>query len=486
MKHICSIAWLVPLLELAIAARAPIKKTLTGHIDPSQVFSFVYVPFEVEVGTTSIYVVQNYSNKGRGNALDLGVFDQRGYQMMDAQSGTTGSRGWSGGFRNNFTITPTWATPGYNPGAIEPGIWNVVLGPYESVPDGIDWQLDIEMSFDPVDSWFAPDYATTDLDPLCNDCQEDSAFIWLRGDFHMHTVYSDGKYTPDQQIHNALAQNLSFIFFSDHNTDTSNQIIGAYQASLAPDLLVGRAIEVTTRSGHWQAVGLDRGQIIEWRYKPDDNPGFAAAAHQVHRVGGFVSANHPFATCPACNWSLGWEETDAVEVWNAQWDEKDQQAVQKWQELLVDGKFLTAIGGSDSHSPPSLNGWPTTIVKARGRSQAAIVEGVKAGRAYLVQGPGMDLTFEVRVPSLDAPAQIGDKVRRTAAGAKAVLVTDGMSKLKACFVSDKGYFYNTTIEDGVRVKTGVLSGARFVRVEVRNGTTDEVLALTSPVWFLGP
>lgn len=175
-----------------------------------------------------------------------------------------------------------------------------------------------------------------------------------------------------------------------------------------------------------------------------------------------------------------------MEVWNAQWDEQDQQAVQKWQELLVDGKFLTAIGGSDSHSPPSLNGWPTTIVKARGRSQAAIVEGVKAGRAYLVQGPGMDLTFEVRVPSLDAPAQIGDKVRRTAAGAKAVLVTDGMSKLKACFVSDKGYFYNTTIEDGVRVKTGVLSGARFVRVEVRNGTTDEVLALTNPVWFLGP
>ena len=114
------------------------------------------------------------------------------------------------------------------------------------------------------------------------------------------------------------------------------------------------------------------------------------------------------------------------------------------------------------------------------------MEGVKAGRAYLVQGPGMDLTFEVRVPSLDAPAQIGDKVRRTAAGAKAVLVTDGMSKLKACFVSDKGYFYNTTIEDGVRVKTGVLSGARFVRVEVRNGTTDEVLALTNPVWFLGP
>jgi hypothetical protein len=99
MKGICSIAWLVPLLELATAARAPIKKTLTGHIDPSQVFSFVYVPFEVELGTTSIYVIQSYSNKGQGNALDLGIFDQRGYQIMDAQNGSTGTRGWSGGFR---------------------------------------------------------------------------------------------------------------------------------------------------------------------------------------------------------------------------------------------------------------------------------------------------------------------------------------------------------------------------------------------------
>jgi hypothetical protein len=65
------------------------------------------------------------------------------------------------------------------------------------------------------------------------------------------------------------------------------------------------------------------------------------------------------------------------------------------------------------------------------------------------------------------------------------LVTEGLSKLKACFVSDKGYFYNTTIKDGVRIKRDVPSAAKFVRVEVRNGTTDEVLGLTNPVWFLG-
>lgn len=488
MRLSASLLAVIPMLGAVSATRAPIKKTLTGHIDPSQVFSFVYVPFEVEPETTSIYVLQSYSSKGAGNSLDLGIFDQRGYSLMDAQNGTTGSRGWSGGFRNNFTITPSWATPGYNPGPISPGTWNVVLGPYASLPQGIDWQLDIEMGFEPVDDngYFSPAYASVNLDPICNGCAETKEFSWLRGDFHMHTVYSDGKYTPDQQINMAVHRNLSFIFFSDHNTDTSNAIIGAYQASLAPDLLIGRAIEVTTRHGHWQAVGLDRDQLIEWRYQLNDNPGYEAATHQVHRSGGFVSVNHPFANCPACNWGFpDWDHNDAIEVWNAAWDPTDQQAVQKWQQLLVDGKFTTAIGGSDAHSFPALNGLPTTIVKSRGRSQAAIVEAVKAGRAYLVQGPGMDLAFSVDIPSRSTTAEIGDKISVDAGAAgSAILSTQGLTSHKACFLTEKGYFFNTSIVDGQEIKKLVPPGSSFVRIEVRNQTDDAMVALTNPVWFL--
>lgn len=386
--------------------------------------------------------------------------------------------------RNNFTITPADATPGYNPGAIEPGVWNVALGPYQSTSAGIDWDLQIEMGFEKMESTFSPAYAQVDMDPLCNGCQETTGYTWQRGDFHMHTVYSDGQYTPTQQMQHALAQDLSFIFLSDHNTDTSNSIAGVAQSQTAPDLLVCRAIEVTTRSGHWHAAGLDREQIIEWRYKPTDNPGFAAAAEQVHKAGGFVSLNHPFADCPACNWSLDWDHNDAVEVWNSVWDSPDEKAVAKWQKLLVSGKLTTAIGGSDSHSPPSINGLPTTVVRARGRSQPAIVEAVKAGRAYLVQGPGMELAFEVQDSSLPAPAQIGDKLTTTAGG-NAVLTATGFSGQQACFVTDQGYIHNTTVVDGQAIQQAVPSGAKFIRAEVRNATSDEMLGLTNPVWFLG-
>lgn len=116
------------------------------------------------------------------------------------------------------------------------------------------------------------------MDPICNGCTEVEEFTWQRGDFHMHTIYSDGEYTPEQQFAIGQSRNLSFVFLSDHNTDTSNQIAGSVQAVHAPDLLVGRAIEVTTRYGHWHAVGIDREQVIAWRYKPGDKPGFAEAA----------------------------------------------------------------------------------------------------------------------------------------------------------------------------------------------------------------
>lgn len=93
--------------------RPPTNLTLSGHITPDQIFSFVYVPFNVSADVTSIYVLQNYSFKGAGNALDLGIFDPRGIGAIDSETGFTGSRGWSGGFRNNFTLSAADATPGY-------------------------------------------------------------------------------------------------------------------------------------------------------------------------------------------------------------------------------------------------------------------------------------------------------------------------------------------------------------------------------------
>lgn len=82
----------------ATNTRKPVHLSLSGHIDQSKVYSFVYVPFEVEEGVTSISVVQDYALKGNGSSLDLGLFDQRGVEVPNP-FGQFGTRGWSGGKR---------------------------------------------------------------------------------------------------------------------------------------------------------------------------------------------------------------------------------------------------------------------------------------------------------------------------------------------------------------------------------------------------
>ena len=59
-----------------------------------------------------------------GNALDIGVVDERGY------------RGWSGGARDGFAISASGATPGYLPGPVHPGTWQLGSGPWHRRPPG--------------------------------------------------------------------------------------------------------------------------------------------------------------------------------------------------------------------------------------------------------------------------------------------------------------------------------------------------------------
>lgn len=466
--------------------RPPTNLTLTGHITADEIFSFVYVPFNVSADVTSIYVLQNYSYKGAGNSLDLGVSDPHGTGAINSQTGFSGSRGWSGGFRNNFTVS-AWdvTTPGYNAGPLLPGTWSVVLGPYATNRSGIDWTLDISLSYNTPPAGAATLWAPA-LAPIYKETFPPSEpSKWLRGDFHMHSIYSDGRYTPTEQISHALSLDLDFIFFSEHNTDSGNNNIGRWITANASKLLIGRAIEVTTRHGHWQAIGLERFQQVEWRYTNGTNDtGFAEAATQVRASGGLVSINHPFETCSRCNWTLDWDHNDAIEVWNGRFDELDEVAVKFWQSQLVGGKRITALGGSDAHSPPDVNGLPTTVVRAeKERSQASIVEGVKRGRVYLVEGPGMELDFGVLYGSAGQRAEIGDVVSKADldGAASVAIVATGFTNANLCFVNERGYFRNESVVNAQQIQQSV-AGMEFLRVEVRNAS-DVLLGLTNPIYF---
>ncbi len=363
-----------------------------------------------------------------------------------------------------------------NAGPILPGTWNVVLGPYATNRSGIDWKLDISLShtLSNATPW-SPSLPPMYKGPL-------TAPTWLRGDFHMHSIYSDGRYLPSQQINNALAQDLDFIFFSEHNTDGGNNDIARWIPVNASELLICRAIEVTTRFGHWQAIGLERGQQVDWRYTNASNDGgFADAATQVLNSGGVVSINHPFTNCSRCDWTMGdWEHNQAIEVWNGRYDELDGRAVKFWQGELANGKKVAAIGGSDAHSFPDMVGIPTSVVLVEEeKSQSAIVRAVKKGRVYLVEGPGMEIEFEVLYAG--GAAAMGQTIALDGANATARFVGKGFDGAQACWVSERGYFRNVSIVDGQKIEQ-VVANMQFIRVEVRN-SSDTLLGLTNPVYL---
>lgn len=121
-------------------------RTIRGTL-PTGSPDFVYLPVEVPAGVREFRVSYSYERTTvpagtMGNALDIGVFDERGTEL-----GGKGFRGWSGGARTEFFIRTDEATPGYLPGPVRPGTWHIALGPYTVAPDGLPYEITITLTY---------------------------------------------------------------------------------------------------------------------------------------------------------------------------------------------------------------------------------------------------------------------------------------------------------------------------------------------------
>src|SRR6266508_1845738 len=115
-------------------------RSVTGTLPPD-VADWFYLPVDVPRGVRELEVVYSYDRPqvppgAKGNALDIGIFSPAGTQLGNQR----GFRGWSGGFRDRFTINASAATPGYLPGPIEPGRWQLILGPYTVARQGLNYK----------------------------------------------------------------------------------------------------------------------------------------------------------------------------------------------------------------------------------------------------------------------------------------------------------------------------------------------------------
>jgi hypothetical protein len=461
---------------------AALKSDTRVELDFHGRFSFgidqwAYVPFDVPAGIQRIDVSTShdqFSLLGIGhNVLDLGIFGPAGHELGNAE----GFRGWSGGARAGFMLSAVNATPGYLAGPIDPGRWALALGPVVLNPLGMDWHAQIALTRGVQPSLRpAPACRTTS--------SRGSRPGWYRGDLHTHTVHSDGRRRIAEMAAAATSAGLDFIVSTDHNTGSANR---AWATTQHDGLEVVAGEEVTTRHGHWLAVGLPPGGWVDWRYAPREGV-FATYAGRVRADGGLVVAAHPSVPLPGCAWEFGYRDVDAMEVWNGLWNVDDELSLRIWHQLLRQGRRIAAVGGSDSHATNQPLGRPQAVVYARGLSTPGLVDGLRRGRCYLAESNAVSLVLSASRD--DGAVTAGPGETLSVPPDTPLTVTAGVTGAadsSLAIITDRGCVGRMKTDDcgAAKLRWDCMAGeARFARIEVRRRSRfPSMVAMSNPVWL---
>ncbi|MCB5178830.1 CehA/McbA family metallohydrolase [Streptomyces antimicrobicus] len=448
----------------AAGGTGTVTTTYEGR-SPYGIDQWASVPFDVPPGVRRITVTSSFDRAA--GILDTGIF------------GPSGFRGWSGSARSEFTLSGADATPGYVPGPIEPGAWAVALGPMVSAAGGMAWTVTVTLHHgDPLPP------APYDLLPTAVPGRGPG---WYRGDLHLHSVHSDGGRTVDEIVVAARREGLDFLATSDHNTSSTGV---SWRGNVPGDLLVVNAEEVTTRHGHWLAVGLPQGEWVDWHYGPRDGGAFDGHARRVRSLGGLVIAAHPMTPAAGSFWEFGLDRVDALEVWNGPWTLDDAAGIAVWHAMLCLGKRVAAVGNSDAHSPSDAVGRPHNVVYADSLSTPAVLDALRRGRSYAVESSAVTVDLTARGggaaagPGQELPLGFFDAVDVT-------LDVRGAPDTVATLYTEWGIMAATRIDGsglGRLRWRGWGRASMFARAEVRrprpaSTTLDQLVALTNPIWF---
>ncbi len=310
---------------------------------------------------------------------------------------------------------------------------------------------------------------------------------WYRGDCHVHSQFSHGgELAPSQLTAAAREGRLDFIAITEHNNADSHDAWGTLAGD---DLLVILGQEITTRTGHWLALGLEPGQVVDWHYGVRDDL-VNLSVDRVHQAGGLCVAAHPYAPYPSGTFMYPFAGFDAVEVWNGRWtsdlpwNADNEAALAEWGRTLASdicqGRWRPAIGNSDTHLDGQI-GIPHTVVLADELATHAVLAGIRAGRSWIAESARVQLSFTVSAG--DRSAGIGERLGAGCEPATVRVETRGVPSGTVSFHTEQGRVHSEPLSTSgaatLEWRTSTVEAA-FVRIEVRHPTGD-MAALTNPI-----
>lgn len=250
---------------------------------------------------------------------------------------------------------------------------------------------------------------------------------WYCGELHLHSHMSTGRTDIRTIRAAALEQGLDFLALTDHFTPYHWQGIEALGARGEKPLFL-RSAEVAGDKGHANLHGL-----ASWPDPfPDDEDGavqaflgrkvcrtMEEAADFVHSQSGLFCLNHPLSAGVSWRYEdFPLQKADLIETACLPDGPVSFLYPTLWDRLLCQGLKPFAVGSSDSHDPNHKGPWALGVIRnwvyASSLSREGILEGFKAGRAYVAIGPArLDFTAQVLGAGKDpgAVASMGQTLR---------------------------------------------------------------------------
>lgn len=277
--------------------------------------------------------------------------------------------------------------------------------------------------------------------------------------FHMHTRYSDGHGSYSDIARAAMSAGLDIVIVTDHNVWVNGPERYYESGSKRVLLLVGEEIHDTGRDpqkNHLLVFGAEK-ELAAFAYRPQE------LIHSVRDAGGLSFLAHPFdlANKQLKESDIAWEAWEVgdytgIELWNGLSELKavmtnlpavlfyalnprwvphapPQAMLEKWDELLRQGRRVVAIGGSDAHQLPGRMGpvrrtifpyeihfrsinthllLPKPLTGSEDQDKALVYDALREGHAFVgndLPAPARGFRFSGQSP--DGDFLMGDEVR---------------------------------------------------------------------------
>lgn len=302
-------------------------------------------------------------------------------------------------------------------------------------------------------------------------------YVTLKGDMHLHTVFSDGTVWPCTRVEEAVLEGLDFIAITDHvelgltkkirdgffNCDRNKSFEIARDFAKNRGVIVIHGAEITRGMppGHFNATFINDSEALSAASASTKNhvEGMTAALREARRQGAFLVWNHPHWNRQAPNETVWRPEhsdiyaaglMDGIEIFNhcdGYSPEAHHWAVERG---------LTIVSGTDAHKMLAsrvdyLHGAfrPMNLVFATSRSEEAIHEALKAGRNAVFAEGKVYGDASLLAPLVDSILEIVS-VTRHAKGVS-IKIHNGSSipvQLDKSGSTDYGYMRSITFPPG--------------------------------------